>query len=74
MSTTAALRVPAGVRVLDETRVLLICRFCGQQWSPLIQPGGKLARKSKHCPNGCTQREDLASMIAALEETGDCLE
>ncbi len=74
MSTTVALRVPAGVRVLDESRVLLICRFCGQQWSPNIQPGGKLARNSKHCPNGCTQRKDIAEVIAQLEQTGDCLE
>lgn len=42
-----------GVKVIDHSRFLLQCAKCGQQWQPMIEPGGRLPRKYWQCPNGC---------------------
>ena len=34
------------------------CLVCGQRWSPNIQPGGRMPRNYRVCPNKCS-REDL---------------
>jgi len=42
-----------GVKVVDHSHFRLKCMKCGQQWSPMIEPGGRLPRKYWQCPNGC---------------------
>jgi hypothetical protein len=49
------MRLPQTVTLIDSERIVLRCEICKQTWSPNIQTGGKLARGSKYCPNGCTQ-------------------
>jgi hypothetical protein len=43
----------AGVVVRSTSAIWLECRDCGQQWSPLLRPGGKLPRGYWRCPDGC---------------------
>ena len=33
----------------------MICQVCGQRWGPMIQPGGRMPRGWRECPNGCTR-------------------
>lgn len=42
-----------GVEIVDHTQPSLRCKVCGQQWQPMIQPGGTLPRRYWQCPTGC---------------------
>lgn len=50
------LRVPKGVKVIDDRNLRLMCEVCGQVFAPNILPGGRLRRHAKECPHGCTAR------------------
>jgi hypothetical protein len=51
-----------GVDVLDHNRIVLRCRECMQEWSPDIQPGGRMPRGYWKCPNGCNEPDKQALM------------
>jgi hypothetical protein len=47
-----------GVEIIgDKSHIRLACKHCGQNWSPNIQPGGRLPRGYWKCPNGCNSKE-----------------
>jgi len=41
------------VVILDKNRAHLLCRACGQAWSPDLRAGGHLPRGYWKCPNNC---------------------
>ena len=43
------------VELVDQNGVIYVCNICGQQWSPVIQSGGRIPRGSWRCLNGCTE-------------------
>lgn len=43
------------VRVGPLDKLWFRCLYCGKQWSPDIQPGGRRPRRWWQCPNGCNQ-------------------
>lgn len=50
------------VEMLDtepDASLWLQCKQCGQQWSPSIQPGGRMAKNYWACPNKCNWRTQL---------------
>ena len=42
-----------GVEIIDLNRISLRCKQCGHQWSPCIQPGGRLPKGYWRRENGC---------------------
>jgi hypothetical protein len=48
------MHLPKNVRLVDATRVLLVCESCKQRWSPNLRAGGKLPRNGTKCQNGCS--------------------
>ena len=51
-------RNPKMVEILHEETLELRCKKCGRKWFPSILSGGRLARGSWQCPEGC-RTEDL---------------
>lgn len=49
---------PKMVEILNERTLEFKCKICGRKWFPSILSGGRLARGSWQCPNGC-KLEDL---------------
>jgi len=41
------------VEILDEKELRVKCKVCGQVWIPGSLTGGRIARNSWQCPNGC---------------------
>jgi hypothetical protein len=41
------------MRVIDKETGLMECSICGARHSPTILPGGRFARGSWQCANGC---------------------
>ncbi|MFH1282343.1 MAG: hypothetical protein ABII27_01610 [bacterium] len=41
-----------GVAILQRAG-WLECMSCGQEWSPMLRPGGRLPRNYWQCPRGC---------------------
>ena len=52
---------PKIVLVLDEEKVVFMCKICGKVWSPKILKDGRLSRGSWQCPNGCKLKESKES-------------
>jgi len=50
-------RNPKIVKILDERNLKFKCKVCGQIWYPTIKLGGRLARNSWQCPNGCKSKK-----------------
>ena len=50
-----------GIVCVNQTRGVFICKKCGQQWSPLAQPGGGYSRGWWKCPNGCNHQSSLTN-------------
>ena len=46
-------RNPGIVIITDDKDLKFECKICGQIWSPGILTGGRLARGSWQCPQGC---------------------
>ena len=44
---------PKMVEILNEETLELRCKKCGRKWFPGILSGGRLARGSWQCPEGC---------------------
>ncbi|HVS17494.1 MAG TPA: hypothetical protein VMT18_02755 [Planctomycetota bacterium] len=42
-----------GVTILDASGVRLRCKCCKQEWSPNVQPGGRMPSGYWRCPRGC---------------------
>lgn len=43
------------MNVTDTGNGVLVCKKCGQKWSPNVQPGGRTPRRYSQCPNGCNK-------------------
>jgi hypothetical protein len=41
------------VTIVHPESLLCVCDHCGMAFAPLIRPGGRLHRRSWHCPNEC---------------------
>ncbi|MHC2995701.1 MAG: hypothetical protein IBV53_09400 [Candidatus Atribacteria bacterium] len=52
---------PKIVLILDEERVVFMCKICGKVWSPKVLKDGRLSRGSWQCPNGCKPKESKES-------------
>lgn len=52
----------AGVKLVDEKRILFECQQCGQQWSPILLKEGKLPKYYWYCPNHCNWEYILTSL------------
>ncbi len=44
---------PKMVEILNEETLELRCKKCSRKWFPSILSGGRLARGSWQCPEGC---------------------
>lgn len=46
-----------GAQVVDERNLTVQCRRCGQFWTPMLRPGGRLPARWWQCPRGCEADE-----------------
>jgi hypothetical protein len=49
-----------GIECIDVSRSTMRRCACGQTWSPMLQPRGRLPRHWWRCPTGCNA--DMASI------------
>lgn len=49
------------VTLIDAETLLCSCNVCGAGFAPVIQPGGKLRRRSWQWPNRCNARVERRS-------------